>query len=116
LAYILLVEDERAIRELVTEALQLEGYAVRTARDGREALCIALAERPELIVTDLMLPRMGGLECLGAIAERVERMPPALVVSASYPKVKRDYRFTWEFLPKPFDIETLLEKVRELMA
>jgi len=57
---ILVVEDEKDIRELVRFHLEQEGYAVREAESGESALTVVAAERPALVVLDLMLPAMGG--------------------------------------------------------
>ncbi len=61
---ILLVEDDNNLREIYEARLQAEGYAILTAKDGEEALVIAKAEKPDLIISDVMMPRISGFEML----------------------------------------------------
>ncbi|MEK7095683.1 MAG: response regulator [Patescibacteria group bacterium] len=64
MAKILLVEDDNNLREIFEMRLQAEGYETLTASDGEEALVVALKERPELIIADVMMPKMSGFEML----------------------------------------------------
>ena len=64
MAKILLVEDDNNLREIFEMRLQAEGYDTLTASDGEEALVVALKEKPELIIADIMLPKMSGFEML----------------------------------------------------
>jgi two-component system response regulator VicR len=86
---------------------------VRTVTDGRQALAMARATPPDLVVTEFMLPLLDGLEFLDALAREAERMPPVLVISTAPSKLRGS---GWEVLPKPFEIDDLLEKVRRLAA
>lgn len=61
---VLIVEDAADLREAIVEALTIYNYDVLTARDGQEGLAVALREKPDLIVLDLMMPKMGGQETL----------------------------------------------------
>ncbi|OVE78641.1 hypothetical protein BVY00_02280 [bacterium G20] len=61
---ILLVEDDNNLREIFEMRLQAEGYQTLTASDGEEALVVALREKPELIIADIMMPKMSGFEML----------------------------------------------------
>jgi PAS domain S-box-containing protein len=67
---ILLVDDEAGIRNLLSIALADEGYEVITAADGREALAVFLALAPAIVLTDIKMPGMDGIELLGAIKEK----------------------------------------------
>ena len=69
-ASVLVVDDEPTIAEIVARYLDRAGYRTRVARDGREAIELAEAERPDLVVLDLMLPRMDGLEVMRRLRER----------------------------------------------
>jgi two-component system, OmpR family, phosphate regulon response regulator PhoB len=71
-AYILVVEDEPDIAALVAYHLTRESYRVRTAGDGAEALAAVERERPDLIVLDLMLPRVSGIDVLRELRGRPE--------------------------------------------
>src|SRR6266542_572649 len=64
MAKILLVEDDNNLREIYEARLQAEGYDIISAMDGEEALVVAKKERPELIISDVMMPRISGFEML----------------------------------------------------
>src|ERR1700761_2618151 len=64
MAKILLVEDDNNLREIYEARLQAEGYTIVSARDGEEALVIAKAEKPDLIISDVMMPKISGFEML----------------------------------------------------
>ena len=63
MAEILLVDDEKALRDSLKAVLQGEGYEVRTARDGDEALVKIAEKRPDLVLLDVMMTRMNGYKC-----------------------------------------------------
>jgi CheY-like chemotaxis protein len=64
MAKILLVEDDNNLREIYEARLQAEGYTIVSARDGEEALVIAKAEKPDLVISDIMMPKISGFEML----------------------------------------------------
>jgi two-component system response regulator MprA len=114
---VLVVEDDAEQREMVALALEFEGYEVETAGNGEDALELIRQGRPDLIVTDLLMPTMDGLEFLGALPLVTDEAPPALVLSGVYRG--EEIRATMadvEFLPKPYDLKELLEKVGRLVA
>src|SRR5215471_7141977 len=87
---ILVVEDERDIRELVRFHLEQDGYVVREAETGENALAIVDAERPALIVLDLMLPGIDGLEvCRRLRAADATHTLPIIVLTARAAEVDR---------------------------
>ena len=113
---ILVVEDDEAIRGLVTEVLRDDGYVVSEAANGAEALDYVNHHRPDLIVLDLMMPVMDGW----TFVERCRRHPccaavPIVVTSASHdlPKTAERLRSygVRTCLAKPFDVEGLLALV-----
>src|SRR5205823_2501995 len=63
-AKVLLVEDDNNLREIFEMRLQAEGYQTSTASDGEEALVVAMKEKPDLIIADVMMPRLSGFEML----------------------------------------------------
>ena len=81
---ILVVDDEPNIREVVGQYLRRDGYAVVAAADGEEALSLYRRERPDLVVLDLMLPRLSGLEVCRRLleAEPAERRVPLIMLTA----------------------------------
>src|SRR5262245_35268344 len=87
---ILVVEDEKDIRELVRFHLEQEGYGVREAETGEAALDLARSERPALLVLDLMLPGIDGLEvCRRLRAAEATRGVPVIVLTAKAAEVDR---------------------------
>ena len=110
-AAVLVVEDEQDIRETLRDILEMEGYRVRCASNGKEALD-ALAEmpRPRLILLDLMMPVMSGYELLQALRANDDLSSiPVTVVSAVGEKLSAGTAV----LRKPVDLETLLHAVDE---
>src|SRR5439155_6808587 len=109
--YILVADDEAAIRFMIGELLLSEGYEVREARNGREALALMCLDVPELIVLDLMMPVMNGFEFLQMLPEAGPSSPPILAITAMHP---RDPALAGlpvtALLPKPFDVGRLLSE------
>ncbi len=82
-SYILIVDDETAVRDLLKMALRPMNLAVREAADGVEALDEIASRRPQLIILDLMMPRMGGVDVLRTLRDNPETANlPVLVFSA----------------------------------
>jgi len=71
-AKLLLVEDDLNLREIYAARLQAEGHQVITASDGEEALAVAMRERPELIVLDVMMPKISGFDVLDILRSTAE--------------------------------------------
>ena len=110
---VLLVEDDRALRATIETILKAEGYLVETARDGIEALEKLESFEPAVIVLDLMLPRMDGVQ-FAAELERAGRRPglPIVVVSAdSRARVKARQMQAETLIEKPFSIVELVQAV-----
>lgn len=72
MAKILLVEDDKSLREIYGVRLQAEGYEIVSAGDGEEALALAIKERPELIVSDVMMPKISGFDMLDILRSTTE--------------------------------------------
>lgn len=81
-AAILVVDDEPTIGEIVSRYLERAGYATRTASDGAQALALAAERRPDLVVLDVMLPGVGGLEVMRRLRERPGNRTPVVLLSA----------------------------------
>jgi two-component system chemotaxis response regulator CheY len=117
---ILVVDDDDAIRGLVSEVLRDDGYDVREATNGVEALDQLCQERPDLIVLDLMMPLMDGW----AFVEECHRKPccgdvPIVVTSASHDLPRTAERLSRfgvrTCLAKPFDVDGLLALVERFV-
>lgn len=115
MAKVLVVDDEPAIRDVLTALLQDEGYDVVTSSDGRQALDLLAAERPDLIILDIMMPIMDGHEVYRRIRERPEwiRKPVIMMSAAVSPGTAADGVAL--FLRKPFDIDRLVEAIHRLL-
>ncbi len=111
---ILVVEDDPDILKLMETALGGEGYRVATAEDGAEALIVARRERPDLIVLDLMLPRMNALQ-FRAEQRRdaaLAAVPIVCLSGLSHAQTVALELGTDDCLPKPVDFERLLATIR----
>jgi DNA-binding response OmpR family regulator len=111
---ILLIEDEARILSFLTRGLEAEGYSVRGARDGRIGLELALTGAWDLVVLDLLLPSLGGLDVLGAL-HRERPQLPVLILSArgDVPTKLRGFELgAADFMAKPFSLDELLARIR----
>jgi two-component system cell cycle response regulator DivK len=114
-ASILVIEDYSDTRELLSGMLRYKGFHVIEAEDGLEGLLKASANCPDLIILDLALPEMDGVEA----ARRIHAQPklsrtPIFVISAFITKeVEADVRAAGcvEIFPKPFDVDAMLAKI-----
>jgi DNA-binding response OmpR family regulator len=116
---VLVVEDDPAIRRLVTMVLQRQGYGVDAACDGLEAVLKLGLREYHAIVLDLMMPNLDGFTFLNTFAENEpERLRKVIVTSAASPTLIRERMRTTPFavLPKPFDIGDLLARVKDCLA
>nr|NIR43149.1 response regulator transcription factor [Gemmatimonadota bacterium]NIR75683.1 response regulator transcription factor [Candidatus Kutchimonas denitrificans]NIS00296.1 response regulator transcription factor [Gemmatimonadota bacterium]NIT65955.1 response regulator transcription factor [Gemmatimonadota bacterium]NIU53659.1 response regulator [Gemmatimonadota bacterium] len=116
---ILVVEDEADIAALVAFQLTHAGFRVRTASTGRQALRAIEAEPPDLVVLDLMLPEVGGLQVLRTIRSRKEtRHTPVIVVTARGEEQDRLEGFEVgadDYVSKPFSPKELVLRVRAVL-
>ncbi len=114
---ILVVDDEQAVRESLRRSLRFNGYDVLTANDGLEAVETVRSENPELLILDVMMPNMDGLEvCRTLRSEGWDR--PILVLTARdgvSDRVAGLDAGADDYLPKPFALEELLARVRSLV-
>ena len=115
---VLVADDDPSIQGFLAEALADEGYEVRTAANGREALAILREWRPDLILLDLMMPEMDGW----AFRAAQRTMPdasdvPVIVLSATRDLAAkaRDLEAA-QVVSKPFDLEALLGTIERLTA
>lgn len=113
---ILVAEDETALRDFVSRNLRARGYAVSEAGNGLEALALWERENPHLVVLDIMMPRMDGLEVCRRIRERSNTPIIALTaLDAEADKVAALDLGADDYLTKPFGVEELLARVRAAM-
>jgi CheY-like chemotaxis protein len=112
---ILVVDDEEGLRLLYEEVLKEEGYEVLTAKNGREAIQQLEAGKPDLIILDIVMPVMDGMEALGRIVGKDRKIP--IILNTSYSGYREDF-MSWAadaYLTKSADFSELKNKVRELL-
>lgn len=116
---ILLVEDDRFLRRACATGLQQHGFTVSTAVDGEEGLHLARAERPDLILLDLLMPKLSGLDVLALLrADEATRTIPILVLSNSShaQHVSEVTRLGAEYLVKSnLSLQELAERVTRIL-
>jgi two-component system response regulator MprA len=114
---ILVVDDERAVREALERALRLEGYEVEQAADGQEALLSIARRSVDAIVLDVLMPVMDGLEACSAL-RRMGNSTPVLMLTARHEVDDRVAGLDAgadDYLVKPFALEELLARLRALL-
>lgn len=110
---ILVVEDDKAVKNLITTTLDIEGYRYHTASRGQEALVEAVSQTPDLMLLDLGLPDMDGMEIIRKV--RSWSKMPIIVVSARSDdgdKIDALNAGADDYLTKPFNVEELLARLR----
>jgi CheY-like chemotaxis protein len=110
---VLVVEDTPDIRELLEEILRFEGYDVTSVEDGAQALQQIESRQFDLVLTDLMMPGVNGLELLSLLGRRDDPVPPVIAMSA-FERFRDEAceRGAIAFLSKPVDIDVLLREVQ----
>lgn len=112
-ASVLSVEDDARIQALISGVLRSEGYNVLTAANGQEALDMVEAEKPSVILLDLMMPGIDGWEFLRRIRQQGSTVPVVLVSAVRDLASEARKMGATDHLAKPFDVGDLLEKVHE---
>jgi DNA-binding response OmpR family regulator len=111
---VLIVEDELRIRDFLTRGLEAEGFAVRGTDNGVEGLGLALHERFDLVVLDLLLPGLDGLTVLRRLRDARPGLP-VLILSArsDLPTKLRGFELgASDYVPKPFSLDELIARIR----
>ncbi|HLN29064.1 MAG TPA: response regulator [Gemmataceae bacterium] len=115
---VLIIEDERALTEVVVFNLEKEGYEVIVAHDGQEGLRKAQTQLPDLILLDLMLPILGGLDvCRELRAGERTRDIPIVMLTAKAEETDQLVGFSLgadDYVTKPFSIKVLLQRIKAL--
>jgi DNA-binding response OmpR family regulator/putative methionine-R-sulfoxide reductase with GAF domain len=115
---ILIIDDSTTIRAFLREMLRPMGYAVSTASDGKRGLDKALTERPDLILLDLQLPRLSGVEVLEALQKEKYEVPVILMTAHGSESVAvQAFRLgVKDYLTKPFETGQILEVVEKALT
>ncbi|MBW4562229.1 MAG: response regulator transcription factor [Mojavia pulchra JT2-VF2] len=116
---ILVVDDDLGTRLSISDYLELSGYSVITANDGQEALMMVEEYQPDLIVTDIVMPRMNGYELVRRVRQQPAfRLLPVILLTARTKTQERilGYQSGCDlYLPKPFELEELAAAIRNLL-
>ncbi|WP_030059614.1 MULTISPECIES: response regulator transcription factor [Streptomyces] len=116
-ARLLVVDDEPALRDALESSLAFEGYEVATATDGYEALESVERDRPDLVLLDIMMPRMDGLTAVRRMRSRGDTVPVLMLTArdAVGDRVTGLDVGADDYLAKPFELDELLARVRALL-
>jgi DNA-binding NarL/FixJ family response regulator len=116
---ILVVDDDLGTRLSISDYLELSGYSVITANDGQEALAMVEEYQPDLIVTDIVMPRMNGYELVRRVRQKPNfRLLPVILLTARTKTQERilGYQSGCDlYLPKPFELEELAAAIHNLL-
>ncbi len=117
---ILVVDDDLGTRLSISDYLELSGYSVITANDGQEALTMVEEYHPDLMVTDIVMPRMNGYELVRQVRQKAAfRLLPVILLTARTKTQERilGYQSGCDlYLPKPFELDELGAAIRNLLA
>lgn len=114
---ILVVDDDRAVRDSLRRSLTFNGYTVETAHDGLDALEKLAAQRPDALVLDVMMPRVDGLEVCRRLRGAGDDLPILMLTARDSvsERVAGLDAGADDYLPKPFALEELLARLRALL-
>lgn len=112
---VLCVDDDLSLLRLYQDELSEEGYKVILAKDGKEALAKFEKEKPQVVVMDIRMPVMDGIEALAAMMGKDRQVP--VILNTAYPQY-RDNFMTWgaeAYVIKSSDLTELKQKIREVL-
>ena len=114
---VLIVDDDERLRQYVRANLELEGYTVREAASAQEGLEALEEEAPDLILLDVMMPRVDGWEMLRAVRGRhgVDTIPVIMFSGKVEPPGEAEAQGVQGFIGKPFDPQQLIESTKQLL-
>src|SRR5262249_11838886 len=116
---ILVVEDDPEALDMITSTLEQEGYHVVVASDGLEGMAVALSQSPQLIIADLKMPRMDGVEMVRRLRRQLSTRQTPIVAITAYPTELQENGLMAganRVLVKPFNPDLLVSSLRTLLA
>jgi signal transduction histidine kinase len=114
---ILVVDDEAPIRQLLREQLEAEGYIVKEAKDGMDAITQVRKKSPDLIILDVIMPKISGFDVAAILKNNPETREIPIIILSVVGEEERGYRLGADkYLAKPIDTETLLKEIEVLIS
>ena len=116
---ILIVDDNADTRQMLSLLLELEHFKVVTAEDGQEGLQMAEVERPDLVVTDVNMPRLSGIELIRRLRmQTLFQRVPIVTITAHGSRIQGEAKAAGAdvTLPKPVEIDSLVDDIRALLG
>jgi CheY-like chemotaxis protein len=110
---ILIVEDEQPIREMMKTLLEIEGYSISTACNGRDGIERLRENPPSLVLLDMMMPVMNGWDFLDALRSDPATASIPVVIVSAYSEIAKSVR-PKAFVPKPVQLDTLLRAIGDM--
>lgn len=117
---ILIVEDEKSLRNVLEDKLNHEGFLAQTAKDGEEGLAISFKEKPDLLLLDVIMPKMNGVKMLKKLREDPwgETVPVLLLSNDDDPEHIREtlkYNATDYLIKSDWELEDVVKKIKEIL-
>ena len=115
---ILIVDDDRELSDGLRAVLERQGHRVLQATNGMQAKDVVYQQRPDLVILDMMMPRMGGFPVLEHFRDKTDA-PPIIMITAnegSRHKAYAEFLGVVDYIRKPFAMEELLESVARALA
>lgn len=114
---VLIVDDEVLLRTMINDFLTMLDYEVIEAENGEIAYEKVLSEKPDIIVSDINMPRLGGIELLKKVKQLENTIPVILITGVSVEKAREGAeKYNADgFFSKPFKMQTLIAKIEELL-
>jgi len=117
-AYVLVVDDDEAVRNFIASLLSEEGYLVRSAGDAYQAMDEVSAEPPGLLLLDLMMPGVSGTEFLARLRRDTRGQDLPVILISAHPRLREIAQdlHVEAAIPKPFEITSLLQYVSQVLG
>lgn len=114
----MIVEDEEELRENLTDLLEFKGHSVTACCDGEQAVALFGSVQPQLVLLDIQLPGINGLEVLRTIKAKSPKTPVVIVSASSAPSVVQEAKSTgaYKIILKPYNHSDILQVIDEIAA
>jgi CheY-like chemotaxis protein len=118
---VLVIDDDAIVRETIIQVLEVEGYTVLSATDGKRGLALFASARPDLVITDIIMPEMDGIRMIAAIRE-LSPTAKVIVISGGARISNANFRQSAlllgaaDAIEKPFDLDDFLARIEKCLA